>query len=205
MDERNKGDMSKPRMARSSLKRAAVKPAHATEGSGPGDAVGAPEGETGVAGPDDSAGNTNLGSLKPVSRGRRKPPPPKLRPLMDALFRDTAAAAEAARRWSDGPGRLWREGLDPQAGAAAALEHLNIHTRLMQVMNWLLDPAHNGARGSLLNGVKPFDHPASPALSDDHPIRHVEGLKLAEASRALHARAAALALAHPIPHEPEEA
>jgi hypothetical protein len=187
-------------MVRTSSKRAANTPAQATEGSGPGDGAGAPEG---------NAGNTNLGSLPPVSRGaagkRAKPSTPKLRPLMSALFRDTAAAAEAARRWSDGPGRLWREALAPQAGAAAALEHLNIHTRLMQVMNWLLHPAHDGAQGELLKGVKPFDHPACPALPDDHPIRSVDGIKLAEASRALHARAAALAAAHPIPPESEEA
>jgi|JI8StandDraft_2_1071088.scaffolds.fasta_scaffold06017_3 hypothetical protein len=197
MDERNKGDMSKPRMVRSSSKRAANKPAR----NGPGDDAAVPDGNSGIADPDDGAGNTNLGSLKPVSRGRRKPAPPRLRPLLDALFRDTAAAAEAARRWSDGPGRLWRESLPPEAGTAAALEHLNIHTRLMQVMNWLLQPAHNGA----VSGVQPFDHPACPPLADGHPIRTVEGVKLAEASRALHARAAALAAAHPIAPDDEEA
>ena len=119
---------------------------------------------------------------------------PKLRPALEALFRDTAACAEAARRWSDGPGRLWRDALDPEPGAQAALEHLSIHTRLMQVMNWLLAPAHNGAPVALL----PFDHPAPPPLPADHPIRTVEGLTLAQTSRALHARAAALAAAHPI-------
>jgi hypothetical protein len=188
-------------MVRSSSKRAANKPAR----TGPGDDAAVPDGDSGEAGPVESAGNANLGSLQPVSRGgagkRARPAQPRLRPLLDALFRDTAAAAEAARRWSDGPGRLWREGLGPEDGAAAALEHLNIHTRLMQVMNWLLDPAHDGR----LKGVKPFDHAACPPLADAHPIRAVEGVKLAEASRALHARAAALAAAHPLPDENEEA
>lgn len=117
---------------------------------------------------------------------------------MDALFRDTAAAAEAARRWLDGPGRLWREGLGPEAGAAAALEHLGLHTRLMQVMTWLLHPAHHGAPAGLL----PFDHSPPAPLPADHPIRAVEGATLADASRALHARAAALAASHPV-KEPE--
>ena len=121
--------------------------------------------------------------------------------MLNALFRDTAAAAEAARRWSDGPGRLWRESLPPEAGALAALEHLNIHTRLMQVMNWLLHPAHNGAP----RGVQPFDHPSCPPLAVDHPIRGVEGVKLAEACRALHARAAALAAALPVLPDDDEA
>jgi Protein of unknown function (DUF1465) len=149
-----------------------------------------------VAPDDGDSGNANLGSLKPVSRGRgrTKAATPKLRPLVDALFRDTAACAEAARRWSDGPGRLWRETLGPDAGARAALEHLAIHTRLMQVMNWLLEPAHDKTPSALL----PFAHPAPPPLPADHPIRSVEGLTLAQTSRALHGRAAALAAAHPI-------
>lgn len=175
-------------MAKSPSKQSANDPAH----HGPGE-PGAPEG-----GP----GNANLGSLKPVSRGRRapraKPAPPALEPQIEALFRDTAAAAEALRRWTDGPGRLWREGLPPEAGATAALEHLRLHTALMQVMSWLLRPAHQGT----LRGVEPFDHEAPPPLSTSHPIRAVEGVRLAEAARALHARATALAAKHPIEDQP---
>ncbi len=113
---------------------------------------------------------------------------------MEALFRDTAACAEAARRWSDGPGRLWRDALPPQLGTAAALEHLALHTRLMQVMNWLLDPAHYAD----MTGVTPFAADLPPPLPADHPIRQTEGTMLADTSRALVARAAALAAAHPI-------
>jgi hypothetical protein len=166
-------------MAKSPSKQSANDPAH----HGPGEPR-APEG---------SAGNANLGSMKPVSRaaarGRRKPVPAALRPQLDALFRDTTAAAEALRRWVDGPGRLWREGLAPEAGARVALEHLCIHTGLMQVMNWLLHPAHHGDAVT----VGPFDQPPPGPLPPDHPIRAVEGLSLSEAVRALHARAAAIA------------
>ncbi len=185
MDERNKGDMSKPRMARVSSKQSAVDPAQHEPGG-----AGVPEG---------GAGNINLGSVPTLSRARKKPAPPqaRLRPLIEALFRDTAACAEAARRWSDGPGRLWRDTLPPQAGAAAALEHLAMHTRLMQVMNWLLDPEHSGPAG----GVKLFPHDPPTPLPDDHPIRHTDGLAVAQTSRAIFARAIALAAAHPLPPE----
>jgi hypothetical protein len=190
MDERNKGDMSKPRMAKRSSRtvsrrQTAVDPAHLEPGR-----AGVPEG---------GAGNENLGSVPAVSRGRKKSAPaqPKLPPQIEALFRDTAACAEAARRWSDGPGRLWRDSLPPQPGAVAAMEHLAMHTRLMQVMNWLLDPDHNAP----IAGVKPFPHAATAALPDDHPIRHTDGLAVAQTSRTIFARAIALAAAHPLATE----
>jgi hypothetical protein len=122
-----------------------------------------------------------------------------LRAQLDALFRDTAACAEAARRWSDGPGRLWRDSLSPQDGAAAAIEHLAIHTALMQAMNWLLDPDHAGP----VAGVKPFAAAPPPPLPADHPIRATDARIVAETSRAITQRAIALAAAHPLlPQEP---
>lgn len=149
--------------------------------------------------PDGSAGNANLGSVPQLSRPRRKAaakaPPSALRAQLDALFRDTAACAEAARRWSDGPGRLWRDALPAQAGAAAALEHLSMHTALMQVMNWLLDPEHAGA----IVGTRAFTPTPLPPLPADHPIRSTEGRIVAETSRALQSRAITLAAAHPLP------
>ena len=115
-----------------------------------------------------------------------------LRDHLDALYRDTIAVSEAARRWFDGPGRLWREELPPQPGLAAALEALGVSTRLLSVMNWLLQPAHDGA----VTVLAPIDCPLPPSLPTDHPLLATDGGAIALASRQILARAHQLAADH---------
>jgi hypothetical protein len=76
-------------MAKSSSSNDAVDPAH----HGPG----------GADAPSGSLGNVNLGSVGAVSRGRKSRRVVPLRDHLDALYRDTIAVSEAARRWFDGP------------------------------------------------------------------------------------------------------
>ncbi|WP_310475404.1 DUF1465 family protein [Sandarakinorhabdus sp.] len=108
-----------------------------------------------------------------------------LRDHIDALYHDTIAVSEAARRWFDGPGRLWREELPPQPRLAVSLEALGVTTRLLGVMNWLLEPAHDGEVTALLpiNCAEPVPMPA------DHPLLATDGGPIALASRQLLARA----------------
>lgn len=115
-----------------------------------------------------------------------------LRDHLDALYRDTIAVSEAARRWFDGPGRLWREELPPEPGLAASLEALGVTTRLLSVMNWLLQPGHDGD----VTVVGPIDCPQPPALPADHPLLATEGGAIAQASRQILARAHQLAADH---------
>ena len=115
-----------------------------------------------------------------------------LRDQLDVLYHDTIAASEAARRWFDGPGRLWREELPPQPGLAAAMEGLGVTTRLLAVMNWLLDPVHDGE----VNVVGPVACPLPPPLPADHPLLNTQGGPIALASRQLLARAHQLASQH---------
>lgn len=108
------------------------------------------------------------------------------------LYHDTIAASEAARRWFDVPGRLWREQLAPQPGLAAALEELGVTTRLLAVMNWLIDPAHDGA----VTQLGPVACPLPPPLPADHPLLASEGGPIVLASRQILARAHKLANSH---------
>jgi hypothetical protein len=178
MDERSKGDISNPRMAKSSSSKDAVDPAH----HGPG----------GVDAPSGSVGNTNLGSLGAVSRGRKSRPKLPARDHLDALYRDTIAVSEAARRWFDGPGRLWREELPAALRLAASLEALGVSTRLLGVMNWLMEPAHDADMPVL----GPVACPLPPPLPADHPLLATKGGPIALASRQLLARAHQLAADH---------
>jgi hypothetical protein len=178
MDERSKGEISKPRMAKSSSSNDAVDPAH--HGAGAAEA------------PSGGVGNLNLGSVATVSRGRKPRAKLPLRDHLDALYRDTIAVSEAARRWFDGPGRLWQEELLPQPRLAASLEALGVTTRLLDVMNWLLAPAHDGDVASVL----PMATPEPLPLPADHPLLATAGGPIALASRDLLARAHRLAHMH---------
>ncbi len=115
-----------------------------------------------------------------------------LRDHLDALYRDTIAVSEAARRWFDGPGRLWREELPPEPRLAASMEALGVSTRLLAVMNWLLQPAHDGEVTVL--GL--IDCPEPAPLPPDHPLLTTDGGPIAQASRQLLARAHQLAREH---------
>jgi hypothetical protein len=165
-------------MAKSSSSNDAVDPAH----HGPG----------GADAPSGSVGNVNLGSVGAVSRGRKARRVVPLRDHLDALYRDTIAVSEAARRWFDGPGRLWREELPPQPRLAASMEALGVSTRLLAVMNWLLDPRHDGA----VTVLGPIGCPELPLLPADHPLLATDGGPIAQASRQLLARAHQLARDH---------
>lgn len=129
------------------------------------------------------AGNANLGSLRPLSRG-----PGALRGQLDLLYRDTLACGEAARSWFDGPGQAWRSGQPPSAQAAAALESLGVTARLLAVMTWLLHPSHRGTPSRL----QPLRHQEALSFSDDHPLAATPGGAIARASRQVLARAEAL-------------
>jgi hypothetical protein len=162
-------------MAKSSSSKDAVDPAH----HGPG----------GADAPSGSVGNVNLGSVGAVSRGRKSRRVVPLRDHLDALYRDTIAVSEAARRWFDGPGRLWREELPPQPRLAASMEALEVSTRLLAVMNWLLRPDHYGE----VTVLGPIDCPEPAPLPADHPLLATDGGPIALASRKVLARAHQLA------------
>jgi len=133
--------------------------------------------------PSGPAGNANLGSLRPLSRG-----PGALRAQLNMLYRDTLACGEAARGWFDGPGLAWRVGQPPALQAGAALESLGVTARLLAVMTWLLDPAHAGTPARL----KPLAHRESLPFADDHPLAATPGGAIARSSRQVLARAEAL-------------
>ncbi len=118
-----------------------------------------------------------------------------LRGLLDALYHDTIATSEAARRWFDGPGRLWREELAPEPALAVSMEALGVTTRLLSVMNWLLDPAHDGD----ITSVGPIACPLPPPLPADHPLLATEGAPAVLASRQMLARAHQIAANHGAP------
>lgn len=128
-------------------------------------------------------GNSNLGSLRPLSRG-----PGALRAQLDTLFRDTMACGEAARGWFDGAGVAWRAGQPPDAAARAALESLAVTARLLSVMTWLLDPVHAGTPERL----QPLRHADLLPFPDDHPLAATPGGAIARVSRQVLARAEAL-------------
>ena len=142
------------------------------------------------------AGNLNLGSLSPAARLRGRQQRLPVRAQLDTLYNDTIVVSEAARRWFDGPGRSWREELPPQPALAAAVECLGVTTRLLAVMNWLLQPAHEIDGAALL----PVPCPMPPPLPADHPLHADEGGgPIVEASRNVLARAHSLASDHTLP------
>ncbi|WP_197042246.1 DUF1465 family protein [Sandarakinorhabdus oryzae] len=155
----------------------------------------AQDGAGGADAPSGGVGNANLGSLDPESRGRQRRRAVPLRGLLDALYHDTIATSEAARRWFDGPGRLWREELAPEPALAVSMEALGVTTRLLSVMNWLLDPAHDGD----ITSVGPIACPLPPPLPADHPLLATEGAPAVLASRQMLARAHQIAANHGAP------
>ncbi|WP_058744016.1 DUF1465 family protein [Sphingomonas yabuuchiae] len=58
--------------------------------------------------------------------------------LIDGLYVDAMALAEAARGYFDGIGRDERDGLDPLVRVAFSCESLKVTTRLMHVIAWVL-------------------------------------------------------------------
>jgi hypothetical protein len=143
-------------------------------------------------------GNVALGSLSPAARARRARRAVPLRDQMDALYHDTIRISEAARRWFDGPGRLWREELPPEPALAAALECLAVTTRLLGVMNWLLHPQHQSDDpAEPLLALQPVPCPLPQPLPADHPLLSDDGGgPIVRASREVLARAHTLANAH---------
>jgi len=138
--------------------------------------------------PSGHVGNSNLGMVQPLSRAGAA----NLRAQLDALFRDVLAAGEAARGWFDGPGLAWRTTLPADAALAVGTESLAITARLLAVMNWLLQPGHQGQPQSLL----PLVWDETPPLPDDHPLAGTPGHGIAAASRQILARAQALCALH---------
>lgn len=72
------------------------------------------------------------------------------------------------------------------------MEALGVTTRLLAVMNWLLEPSHDGE----VSSVGPISCPLPPALPADHPLLATDGGPIALASRQLLARAHQLAADH---------
>lgn len=72
------------------------------------------------------------------------------------------------------------------------MEALGVSTRLLAVMNWLLDPAHDGE----VTALGPIDHPEPAPLPADHPLLATDGGPIAQASRQLLVRAHQLAALH---------
>lgn len=58
--------------------------------------------------------------------------------LIEGLYREAMALAEAARGYFDEVGRSERDGLDPVARVAFSCESLKVTTRLMHVIAWIL-------------------------------------------------------------------
>ncbi len=135
-----------------------------------------------------------LEGRSPSSRGgwRRQAEIAKISAMIDPkaidnLYRDTVSAADRARAWFDGPGQAWRERLDAPQRALVAIEGLGVTTRLLAVMTWLLDPRH-------AETIPAFVNPEVAALAADHPLLATPGAAIADASRRLVMRAAALAM-----------
>lgn len=111
------------------------------------------------------------------------------RQAIDRLYSEAVALADEARGWFDGAGQHWRRQLPPASQALVATESLEVTSRLMAVMSWLLDPAHGHAGLA----VRPFiadtgiDRPLLPVLAG------TPGGDIALASRQLAARVGALA------------
>lgn len=124
------------------------------------------------------------------------PAMPAAGPDIDALYRDAVRLAEDARSWFDGPGRPWRAALPPAARAAVATQSLAITARLMAVIAWSLDPAHTDPAAA----PPPWPHTGFAGIAG-LPAPSPP-LQLAEATRRLSDRVAALAAPQKIPSDP---
>jgi hypothetical protein len=107
---------------------------------------------------------------------------------VETLYRDVVALGDQARGWFDGPGLGWRAQLTVADRAAVATESLAITARLMAVMAWVLDPAHDSGRPVRRLVIDPAADGPVPAVLQGQP-----GGDIALASRQLVARAEALA------------
>jgi hypothetical protein len=108
---------------------------------------------------------------------------------IETLYRDVVALGDRARSWFDGPGLGWRAQLPVADRAAVATESLAITARLMAVMAWVLDPAHDsGTQVRRLVIDAAADGPVPAVLQGQ------TGGDIALASRQLVARAEALAM-----------
>ena len=133
-------------------------------------------------------GNSNLGSLRPLSNGAGS-----RRAQLQALYRDTISCGEAARGWFDGAGVAWRRLQPTQAQPQAGIESLAITARLLGVMNWLLDPVNAELVEENRNlPLKPLRHDDPLPFADDHPLAGTPGGVIARTSRQLLARAQAI-------------
>ena len=125
------------------------------------------------------------------------------RQAIDMLYSEAVALADQARGWFDGAGQHWRQQLPPDAQALVATEGLEVTSRLMAVMSWLLDPAHghdglaHGHDGSADGHEGPAMRPFLAETGADRPLLPVlagtPSGDIALASRQLAARVAALA------------
>lgn len=128
------------------------------------------------------------------------------RRLADALYVDAMLLADEARSYFEQGGADERDGLDPLARVAFSCESLRVTTRLMHILAFLLTqraveageltPMQALEPSRRLGGSPPFDLTAAARL----PGR---AGALAEASAALHRRAAALDVALALDLAPE--
>ncbi|KTW00877.1 hypothetical protein NS355_01320 [Sphingomonas yabuuchiae] len=77
-------------------------------------------------------------SCEPEAMPSTAPQSPFHAKLIDGLYVDAMALAEAARGYFDGIGRDERDGLDPLVRVAFSCESLKVTTRLMHVIAWVL-------------------------------------------------------------------
>lgn len=72
------------------------------------------------------------------------------------------------------------------------MEALGVTTRLLAVINWLLEPANDG-EVTILSSI---DYPEPAPLPADHPLLATDGGPIALASRQILVRARQLAIVH---------
>jgi hypothetical protein len=108
---------------------------------------------------------------------------------IETLYSDVVTLGDKARGWFDGPGVAWRAALPVAERAAVATESLAITARLMAVMAWVLDPAHEGGTPARRLVIDPAADGPMPAV-----LQGQAGGDIALASRQLVARAEALAM-----------
>jgi regulator of CtrA degradation len=107
---------------------------------------------------------------------------------IETLYSDVVTLGDKARGWFDGPGVAWRAALPVADRAAVATESLAITARLMAVMAWVLDPAHDVGAPARRLAIDPAADGPMPAV-----LQGQAGGDIALASRQLVARAEALA------------
>jgi regulator of CtrA degradation len=108
---------------------------------------------------------------------------------IETLYRDVVTLGDKARGWFDGPGVAWRGALPVAERTAVATESLAITARLMAVMAWVLDPAHDVGVPARRLAIDPAADGPVPAV-----LQGQAGGDIALASRQLVARAEALAV-----------